>query len=157
MPLNNKEVERLADAALDIAEGEKKEKGYKVTETMRLLERRLKNRIIDVRFSDCVDEGVIPIRPMSIAEQRRLNELRQKLQMDPLKAEPLDDEFCRLLADLCHDKNYNFNFWKAGRYSPDVPAKIIQGASSVTLEEEKDIRFLPLPRRAEASSSSSQP
>jgi hypothetical protein len=139
-----------------LADTEETTESLAKTEIMRRLERRLKYRLIDVTLRDDMGEFTLQIRPMSIAEARRLQELRAAMgpTPDPLKANPLDDEFCQLLADLCYDKSLDFNYWKSGNYGVDVPAKLVMAATSVSVQDEDQIRFLPKPSPAKASSSS---
>ena len=139
-----------------LAESDELEDKIVQTDTMRRLERRLKYRIIDVKFRDDIGPFIIQIRPMSIAEARHLNELRTRAGPTPdvLKMRPLDDEFCHILADLCYDKKLTYEYWKKGDYGGDVPAILALAAMRPSIEDEEKIRFFQRPRRAKDSSSS---
>jgi len=122
------------------------EEDVMVSEGRRRLENRLRNRLVEVKLCDDEGEFTIAVRPMSIAEQRRFDDVRLKMkELGPAptieQQKPLDDETCKLLALICHDKSLDYAYWKKGDYSADLPPKLILAAIGLSTEEEKSIKF----------------
>jgi hypothetical protein len=161
LPLSEEEMSRLADQQLDMLEGvadgaveaekeragqDHSEKEVMVSEGRRRLENRLRHRLVEVKLCDDEGEFTIAVRPMSIVEQRRFDDVRLKMkELGPAptieQQKPLDDETCKLLALICHDKSLDYAYWKKGDYSADLPPKLILAAIGLSSEDEKSIRF----------------
>ncbi len=134
---------------------EEEQKPLVLTETMRRLQNRLRYRIIDVKLHDDEGEFTMQVRPLTLAEEKEIQRIIQGAKDNPNS--PLDDEFCRLLADLCWDKHLDFNYWKNGtgiRYDKDIPVKLVIAAKNLAYEDEKSIRFFQRAKKGKASSSS---
>jgi hypothetical protein len=152
-------VELKALAAKD--EAEELEDAKKASEAMQFLERRLRNKVIEVPLAVGDEKHVFRIRPMSVAELNRFNEIREELQQYVRKPvprktiEPLNEEIAKLLADLCYDKSLDFDYWMGhrGQYDPYDMGLFLAASARLELPEEEKIRFFPKAVTGKASSS----
>lgn len=164
-----------------LADAEEAKDSADQTEAMRFLEKRLRQKVIEVPMylPDSDEKYVFRIRPLSVSEQNRFNEIRSELQdlgilrdekgnpvlkngkpvsklIPPEKIRPYNQEISRLLASICYDKALDYDYWlgKHGHYDPEDSALLLSAAARITFADEEKLRFFLVAKPDKVSSSS---